>query len=162
MSLSLRKAWHSRAPRERAVLAALAAALCVVLYAWLLLAAGTARGQLQASVGSLRAQAARLDQQALELGRLRALPAATASAGDLRALVQSRIGESGLSQALSRIEAPDPGHVTVVFGTVAFADWLAWVASLQAQRVRLESSRIEALAAPGQVSVAATFTRAGP
>jgi type II secretory pathway component PulM len=36
------------------------------------------------------------------------------------------------------------------------------VTALQAQHVRLEAARIEALAAPGLVSVSATFARSRP
>ena len=49
----------------------------------------------------------------------------------------------------------------VAFGAVSFADWLAWLAALQAQQVRLEAARVEALAAPGMVSVTGTLTRGG-
>jgi type II secretory pathway component PulM len=49
-----------------------------------------------------------------------------------------------------------------VFGAVAFADWLAWVASLQAEHTRLDTVRVEALSTPGMVGIAATFTRARP
>jgi type II secretory pathway component PulM len=63
---------------------------------------------------------------------------------------------------LQRIDARDADHVEVAFGSVPFADWLAWVASLQAQRIRLDTSRIEALKTPGLVSVTATFARAKP
>jgi len=87
-------------------------------------------------------------------------PAATVSSTDLLALVQSRAGAAGLSQALVRIEALDSEHVTVVFGALAFADWLSWIAGLQSQLVRLDACRIEALSAPGLVSVTATLARA--
>ena len=43
-----------------------------------------------------------------------------------------------------------------------FADWLAWVATLQEQHIRLDSSRIEALSTPGLVGISATFVRARP
>ena len=48
----------------------------------------------------------------------------------------------------------------LAFGAVSFADWLGWVAALQAQQLRLESARVEALSAPGMVSVTATLGRA--
>ena len=47
----------------------------------------------------------------------------------------------------------------MVFGAVAFADWLNWVASLTSQQVRLDACRIEALSTPGLVSVTATLVR---
>ena len=162
MNAALRRAWESRSPRERAVIAALAVLLGVALYVWLVQSAGRARAQLHTSVTTLRAQAARLDQQALEYVRLRAAPAATASPTDLRTLVQAQAGAAGLSRALVRIDAPDADHVVAVFGAVAFADWLNWIAGLKAQQVRLDAGRIEALSTPGLVSVTATLVRAKP
>ena len=160
MRAHLRKAWESRAPRERAVIVALAALLGVVLYVWLVQSAGQARVQLRTSVTTLRAQAVRLDQQALEYGRLRVAPAAAVSPTDLRTLVQAGVGDAGLARALVRIDAPDADQVVVVFGAVAFADWLNWIAGLKSQHVRLDACRIEALSTLGLVSVTATLVRA--
>jgi len=160
MKAQLRKAWESRAPRERAVIVALAALLGVVLYGWLVQSAGQARVQLRTSVTTLRAQAVRLDQQALEYRRLRVAPAATVSPTDLRTLVQAGAGDAGLARALVRIDAPDADQVVVVFGAVAFADWLNWIAGLKSQHVRLDACRIEALSTLGLVSVTATLVRA--
>src|SRR6185295_19485666 len=98
-------------------------------------------------------QAARLDQQASEYRRLRAAPGTAASTSELRALIQARVEAAGLASALVRLDAPDSDHVVVVFGAVAFADWLGWITGLQAQQIRLDACRIEALATPGQVSV---------
>lgn len=162
MRARLRKTWESRAPRERAVITVLAAILGIVLYLWLVLAAGQARVPLRVNVSVLRAQEARLNQQAIEYGHLRAAPVATTSATDLRTLVQTRVGAAGLSAALVSIDAPDGDHVVVVFGAVAFADWLNWIASLKLQQVRLDSCRIEALSAPGLISVTATLARSKP
>ena len=160
MTAALRKTWESRTPRERAIIAALAALLAIALYAWFVHAGTRERARLRASVVLLQAQATRLDQQALEYSRLRAAPAATASATDLRTLVQSRIDVAGLARALVRIDAPAADQVLVVFGAVAFSDWLNWIAGLQSQQVRLESSRIEALSTPGMVSVTVSLSRA--
>lgn len=160
MRTRLRRLWESRAPRERAIIAALAVMLGAVLYVWLVQSAGQARVQLHTSVTTLRAQAARLEQQAAELERLRATPATPASQTDLRTLVQAQAGAAGLSRALVKIDAPDANQVVVVFGAVAFADWLNWVASLKSQQVRLDTCRIEALSTPGMVSVTATLLRA--
>ncbi len=162
MKARLRKAWESRAPRERAIIAALAAILGAVLYVWLVHSAERARVPLRTSVTALRAQAAHLDQQALEYGQLRAAPAATPSPTTLLALVQARVDEAGLASALVRIDAPDADQVVVVFGAVAFADWLNLIAGLTSQQVRLDACRIEALTTPGLVSVTATLVRAKP
>jgi general secretion pathway protein M len=160
MRARLGKAWKSRSPRERAIIAVLVIVLGAALYGWIAQSAGRSRAQLSTSVATLRAQAVRLDQQALEYDRLRAAPAATASPTDLRTLLQARVGDAGLSRAVLRMDATEANQVKVVFGAVPFADWLAWVESLQSQQVRLDSGRIEALSTPGLVSVNATFTRA--
>jgi general secretion pathway protein M len=160
MKAVLRKAWESRAPHERMVIAALAIVLGAACYVLVLYSAGEARARLRKSVATLRTQAALLDQQAAEHARLRATPAPPASPTDLRTLVQARVDAARLSGALTRLDAPDVDHVNVAFGALSFVDWLAWIAALQAQQVRLEAARVEALAAPGMVSASATLTRA--
>ncbi|MDD2915239.1 MAG: type II secretion system protein GspM [Gallionella sp.] len=160
MKAKLRKLWESRAPRERTVIAISAAVLAVMLYWWLVQSGGAAHKQLRASVTTLRAQATRLEQQAVELERLRATPATSVSQSDLRTLVQAQAGAAGLSQALVKIDVPDANQVVVVFGAVAFADWLNWVASMRSQQVRLDTCKVEALSTPGMVSVTATLLRA--
>jgi general secretion pathway protein M len=160
MKARLLRLWTSRAPLERTIVATLAIVLGIALYAVFVKSAERARTQLRASVTSLRTQASHLEQQAVEIGRLRAAPAMSASQTDLRTLVQAQAGDAGLSRALVRIDAVDADQVVVVFGAVPFADWLNWIAGLAAQQVRLDSCRIEALSTPGLVSVTATLVRA--
>ena len=160
MKARLRKLWESRSPRDRVLIAVLAAVVGTVLYLSLVQSAYRARAQLGSSVSVLRTQALRLDADANELTRARAAPAAPAPQTDLRTQMQAQAGAAGLARALLRIDARDADQVQVVFGSVAFADWLAWVATLQAQHIRLDTSRIEALTTPGLVSVTATLTRA--
>jgi len=157
----LRRLWESRAPRERIIIAALAALLGAASYLLLVHSAGRAREKLRTSVAALRTQATLLEQQAAEHERLRAGPATPASSGELRTLVQARVDSARLSGAVTRIDAPDADHVTLVMGAASFADWLAFAAALQEHQVRLEAARIEALASPGLVSVNASFARAG-
>lgn len=160
MRTRLRQLWQRRAPRERAVVAILAALLGVVLYFWMLQSLGSSRAHLVADVATLRAAATDLEQQALELDRLRAVPAASVSRSDLGAQVQAQANAAGLGHAVTRIETPDPNQVAVTFRAVAFADWLGWVASLSAQQLRLSACRIDALPEPGMVGVTATLQRA--
>jgi general secretion pathway protein M len=160
MKQKLLKIWESRSPRDRVIILVLAAVVGAALYLWLTQSAYRARAQLGTSLTTLRAQAAGLNQDATELERVRGLPAPPASKTDLRTLVQARAESAGLARALVRIDAPDANQVQVVFGAVAFAEWLAWVASLQAEHIRLDTGRIEALTTPGMVGVTATFTRA--
>ena len=162
MKARLLKLWESRSPRDRVAIAVLAAVVGAVLYLWLVHSAYRARAQLGSSVSALRAQTLRLDADAAEVERLRAAPALPAVQTDLRALVQAQVGAAGLTRALQRIDAPEANRVQLVFGSVAFADWLAWVATLQGQHIRLDTGRIEALTTPGLVGTTATFTRAKP
>lgn len=162
MTTRLRQLWESRAPRERLLLAMLACVLLVIAYGWLIYSAERARAPLRLSVVQLRAQAVRLDQQALEFSHLRAAPVVTTSGSDLYKLVQDRVAQAGLAHALTRIDAPDADHVVVVFGAVAFADFVDWIAGLKAQHIRLDACRVEALSTPGLVSVSATVNRPKP
>jgi general secretion pathway protein M len=160
MKAALHKLWLARAPRERLVIGVLAALVGMASYGVLVHSAERARSQLRTSVANLRTQATLLEQQAAEHQRLRALPAPAASPADLRTVVQGRADAARL--ALSRIDVPDAEHVRVTLGAVPFPDWLGLVAALQAQHVRLEAARIEALATPGLVSINATFARSRP
>ncbi len=162
MKARLRRLWQSRAPRERTIVAALALVVGVLLYVAFVQTGWRARAQLRTAVTALRAQASLLEQQATEIERLRGAPAVAASRTDLRTLVQAQADAAGLSHALIGIDAPDADQVVVVFGAVAFADWNNWIVSLNAQHVRVDACRIEALSTPGLVSVTATLVRAKP
>jgi type II secretory pathway component PulM len=61
-----------------------------------------------------------------------------------------------------RIDARGAQEVGATLGSVPFAAWLAWVAALEQQQVRLETCRIEPMSAAGLVSVTATFVRSAP
>ncbi|MHB1273376.1 MAG: type II secretion system protein M [Rhodanobacter sp.] len=154
--------WESRSPRERVIIAVLAALVGVLLYVALVLSAERATTSLKPRVVALRGQAARLEQQAVAIESLRAAPAISVSQTDLRALVQAQTDSAGLAHALVSINAPGVNQVVVVFGAVPFADWLRWVAALEVQHVRLDTCRIEALSTPGLVSVTATLVRPKP
>lgn len=162
MKVQVRKLWESRSPRDRVIILILAAVVGTLLYVWLVQSASRARVQLGSSVFALRAQAMRLDHDAAELARVRASPVPPAPQTDLRTQLQALVTAAGLANALLRIEVVDTDQVRVVFGSIAFADWLAWVSSLQVQHIRLDTGRIEALSTPGLVGVTATFIRARP
>lgn len=156
----LKTLWQSRSPRDRTIISVIAVLVIVVLYVLLVASANRARPQLRASVLTLRAEAVRMAQYAGEVERLRAVPPPAASQTDLRTLVQAQVESAGLASALVRIDAPEANRVLVVFGAVPFPDWLQWVVALDAQFIRLETCRLEALSKPGLASVTATFVRA--
>ena len=159
MRAQLERLWQQRAPQERRLLALVAVVVAVLLYLWLLAAAGSARTRLGSSVAELAAEAHRLDRDADELQGLRAQAQTPAAQGDLRKLVEAQAGAAGIARALQKIDGVDANQLKAVFGAVNFADWLVFVAGLEAQHVRLDACRIEALASPGLVSVTATLVR---
>ncbi|BBE50706.1 hypothetical protein OYT1_ch1146 [Ferriphaselus amnicola] len=159
MKIQWLRFWQSRAPKERRIIAYAGAILLVLSYVWLMQLGWTAHVRLRASVTELAAQAHRLAQQASEIERLRLSASPTASATDLRVIVQAQTNAAGLAQALVKLDAPDANQVMVVFGALPFKAWLDLLVGLQAQNVRLASCRIEALSAPGMVSLTATLQR---
>lgn len=153
--------WMSRSPQERRIV--MAAALCfgLGLYVWFLLATTRARQRLLPAVTQLQAQAIRQSRQVDEIMRLRVMPVPPASTTDLRESIQRQVEASGLTKSLVSVELVDAHHVKLVFGSVAFADWLTWADLMQTQQLRFVALRIEAQSAPGQVSVTATLERSG-
>ena len=162
MMAAWRRLLSGRSARERAVAALVTCVVAALCYAWFIATADRARTRLEAGAATLRAQVRVLESQAAEVERLRALTPARASYTELRALVQSQAEAGGLARALVRVDVLDAGRVQVVFGAVRFSDWLAWVAAMQAQQARVESTRIEAMSAPGLVSVTTTLVRGAP
>lgn len=159
MKKMLNQWWMSRSPQERQVMVVLALGVGLLLYVWFLRATTQARQRLLPAVVQLQTQAIRQSGQADEIMRLRAMPAAPVSTTDLRQLVQQQAEASGLTKSLVSVELVDAHHVKLVFGSVAFADWLAWADTMQVQQLRFTAVRIEAQSTPGQVSVTATLGR---
>lgn len=154
--------WQGCSGGERWLLGLIAVAVTTGFCVWLIFTVDRSRLQLRTfKVPGLQERARILDRQAVEYERLRAVPTITMSPTDLRVLVQTQAAAAGLSKALLSTEAADANQVKVVFGSIAFADWLNWVVNLEAQKVRVESCRIESLATAGLVSVTATLSRPG-
>ena len=159
MRSALRQLWESRDPRERRVLALLVGLVSVALLATLMSSAQRARLPLRESITRLQQQSNRMAADAAVLERLRAAPATQQAAGDLRAVIKAQADAAGISAALLRNEAEGANRVKTACGPVSFSDWLIWVENLQAQKIRLDSSRIDTQGSPGMVSVTATFVR---
>ena len=151
--------WASHSASERRLMVAVAVCLGLGLYVWLLLSATHARAKLRPAVIELQAQVSRQERQAEEIMQLRAAPAPAPAPADLRQLVQRQVDADGLSPSLASIERVDADQVKLVFGHVAFAQWLAWADNMRAQHLRFARVRIESQDAPGQVSVSATIER---
>ena len=164
LTAPVRRLWLARAPQERRLLAVATGVVVVGLVVWLLAVGSQASTALRGSLPALRMQAVTFEQQAAELEILRSVPAPTRPDAPLLPLIQETIASAALSGMLSTIEPLGPEQVVVVFGAIEFSTWLAWIAVLEQQNVRVEQVRVETLATsavPGLVSVAATLGRVG-
>jgi len=159
MKSTLSGIWQSRSPRDRKIMAIGSTVLIFILYLVLLQSAGKAQTLLQKSVMDLRNQETSLNEQALEYNRLRNMSILTTSNTDLHTLVQIRILDAGLSNDLLHINDIDANQVIVVFGAMAFSDWLHWIVDLKSQHIHVAKCRIEAMPTSGQVSITATLVR---
>ena len=135
--------WRARPARERRAIAmgaGLVAALLFVALAWLPLARTHAR--LEHELPRLRESIATLEQQADEVRRLRAMPAAgtTNAPGTMPPL------------AGAQLTTPAPGRTRVVASDVAFTALVDWLTAVQAaQGMHVESAHVEALPTAGRV-----------
>ncbi len=146
--------WQARSTRERTVLATGAgAALLLLFVAFVWIPVERSRARLAAEVPALHASLARLEQDAAEVQRLRALPARPASAAAPGALDTSAL-------AGARAIVLDPRRVRLIAGDVSFVALLEWLAGAQAaQGLHVESARIEALPLAGRVRAELTLAR---
>jgi len=151
--------WRARVPRERLVIAGGSALLALslgVAYGWLPMQRDVA--QLRLALPQLRVQARLLQQDAQEVGRLKALPGVIQEKGSLALAVEQRAIASGMRERIESITPQDIGHVRVVLPRVAFDDWIGWLGELQTSHgVRVESARVEATDAAGMVRVEAVL-----
>ncbi len=154
--------WQACSHGVRLLIASVAVAVSLGFCLWFIQSVDRLRLELRtATIPASRERARLLDMHAAEYQRLRAAPQATVSQTDLRVLVQTQAGTAGLTKALLSTEAADANQVKVVFGSIAFADWLSLIVNLAAQKVHVETCRIEALGTPGLVSISATLVRPG-
>lgn len=156
---ALRQLWTASGSRERRVVVALVAALGLVASVWFIHFAQHARARLGPVVMQLRVEAARLDADAREVAQLRALPATPQPQTHLRQQLLAQVDGAGLGHALASIEMADTNRARLVFTAVPFDAWQVLLKTTQAQRIRLDTVRLEAQATPGLVSVTATFVR---
>ena len=158
MSVKLARA-RPLSPQRRAAAIGLVVVFAVVVYVFAVRYIDRERSNLRASVATLGAQAHVLEQRALEIERLRAAPQPASSLRPLVDILESEARSAGFAQDALKLEAIGADEVRLNLGATEFAGWLRWVERLQAQRVRVESCRIESLARPGLVSATAVFVR---
>jgi general secretion pathway protein M len=145
----LREWWRARAPRERAVIAAAAAALAVAAlwaYVWVPIEADRAR--LVEALPRLRAAAQGLAREAVDVERLRAAVRARGAMAAPQATIEETLKASGLGDGYAGVTALGDGRVQVNLRAVPF-DALARVVAQLAETHGLAVERV-ALKASGE------------
>ncbi len=148
--MSAAELWSARSARERRVLAwsaGIVTALLFLALAWLPLE--RTRARLEREVPELRATVATLERDAQEVRRLRAMPPLRAATGEpLAALASGSVPVP----AGTRLTVVDARHLRLAAQDASFGALVEWLSSVApAQGLRVESARLEALAAPGRV-----------
>jgi len=156
---SAKSHWNALSPRERRLITIASVTLAASLYVWLLVTGSVTGNALRGSLPELRMQALTLEQHAVELEKLRLLPAPMPSNTNLLVLVQEMLVVAGISDMLTKSQAVDANHVTVEFVTIPFPLWIDWINTLSDQGIRVESISMETLLTPGLVSTKATLGR---
>ena len=145
--------WRGRPARERRVLAIGAGVVALLLFVglvWVPVARTHAR--IERELPALRASLETLSQQAREVQRLRALPAAQTSGGAAAGSLPTLVG--------AQVSIPSPGRVRLAASDVAFSALLDWLAAAEAaQALHVESAHIEALPTAGRVRAELTLAR---
>jgi general secretion pathway protein M len=147
--------WTSRSPRERAVLAWVAAAAAALLaFALLWLPMDRARTRIAAELPALRASVAEMQAQAVEAKDLRAMPVrGTGAPVPLASLVASGTLAQGLPGA--RLSALDNKRARLTIDDASWTRLVEWLSTVHASHgLTVEEATIDALAAAGRVRAA--------
>ena len=150
--------WRARSYQERRVLFTIAGCVMLAIAVALVMDIARIRAALEDRVSALIAQAETLEKHAAEIERLRTARRVPAS-GDMRSAIETETRGSGLGASLQRLDAKGADEAVVTMKAARFADWLAWIAALERQHIRVETSRIEALGTPGFVDATVTLVR---
>jgi len=158
--MSLANLWYSRPLRERSALTAglvILGFMLLVALVWVPLE--RTRTRLNAELPALRASVVALQRDADEVKRLRAMPATIpANPAPLAPLIAANAWARQLPGV--QLSVPDEKHVRISGADIGFSALLEWLATAQAAHgLRVESARIEALAAPGRVRAELTLAR---
>ena len=158
--MSLANLWYARPLRERSALTAglvILGFMLLVALVWVPLE--RTRTRLNAELPALRASVVALQRDADEVKRLRAMPATIpANPAPLAPLIAANAWARQLPGV--QLSVPDEKHVRISGADIGFSALLEWLATAQAAHgLRVESARIEALAAPGRVRAELTLAR---
>jgi type II secretory pathway component PulM len=125
---ALRAAWLLRAPRERSILKALAAALGVLVLALIWSSVQSERARLQKAVPLAQARLQRMQDDAAEVVRLRGQSSAPAAAPTSLA---DAVAASAHGRQLDLAVTGEGADRIQVHGSAAFDDAVAWLATVQ-------------------------------
>ena len=147
--------WGGRSARERRAIGWGVAALLLALALVVWLDAERSRARLAAELPRLRASIAALERDAAEVGRIKAMgPVQAAPPSPLVTLATNSGGLPGAT-----ISVLDERRVKLT-GEIAFGALLEWLRNAQAtHNMKVDSARLEALAAPGRVRADLTLSR---
>ncbi|HET7728963.1 MAG TPA: type II secretion system protein GspM [Usitatibacter sp.] len=148
--------WQDRPARERRVIAYLLALAALAILFALGLQAERTRERLAGELPRLRASLAALERDGQEAKRLRAMPAPT----PLPAAPLAAFAASAGAVAGAQVAVIDERRVRLTGADVSFASLLEWLGQARASHgLRVESARLEALAAPGRVRAELVLAR---
>ncbi len=157
-----REWWRAREPRERAVIAAAAAALGVaVLWAYVWIPIEADRARLVEALPRLRAAAQGFAHEAAEVERLRAAVRARGGIAAPQAAIEETLRASGLGDGYAGVTTLGDGRVQVNLRAVPFDALARVVAQLaEAQGLAVERVALKASGEPGKVQVEMLVLRA--
>jgi len=146
--------WMERAPRERAVLAALGAIVVIaLLYLVLIEPAVNGIKRLERGLPQTRSQAAQLDSLLGEVKALKSRPqVATVSPVEARSALDKSLASAGMKAA--RVVPLSDGDLQITFANVPFATWSVWLAGIERELgARAISVNANSNGTPGNVDV---------
>lgn len=163
MKTTLISFWQARNEREKNLLIFCAAfLLAVFLYAYVWLPGEKIRARLRETLPQLRAEAARMTEQAVEIKRLRKTLPAPGQPQDIKQAIDASAQRHQLHDRVSTLNTDATGKAVLTLNAVAFDAWIRWLDALQNENhLRLVSCRIQVLGEPGMVKVDATLTGTG-
>lgn len=150
--------WRSRSPRERRLLGiGMTLVALTLLYFYAIRPVNLERARLRAAMPQLRADAASVRADGIEVAQLKPL-AASAATVDARSVLLDSATAFQIDPASVTVQTNPSGPARLTISRVAFDSLMRYVDAAQSiHHLRLESAVLRALNEPGMVSVEAEF-----
>lgn len=158
MMAGLKRLWAERSPREQWMLGVMIALLAIVIL-WLGVVRPVDAARLSARTAMLEAadRNAAIRAKAAMLKRLPRATTATEPRLALDQFIGQSAGEAGLT--LERAQAQGSDRIDIAMASVRPIALFSWLATLEAQGVRVETMRASPAATTGSVSIQAVLVR---